>query len=143
VEVVTDILNRIKSTAEEINKQSQETRERLYHITFNATVLIYKLTRLLRQANFSKEATHYLAFNVLCLDNNLILTTAKYLDWRVMNYLELARAYADLQAFKAATKVVTYGVQKVLYLKQIEEQDPPVPDGTKETLVEALRCLRT
>lgn len=80
---------------------------------------------------------------MLCLDNNLILTTAKYLDWRVMNYLELARAYADLQAFKAATKVVTYGVQKVLYLKQIEEQDPPVPDGTKETLVEALRCLRT
>lgn len=48
MEVVTDILNRIKSTAEEINKQSQETRERLYHITFNATVLIYKLTRLLR-----------------------------------------------------------------------------------------------
>ena len=85
-------------------------RERLYYITFNATVLIYKLTRVLREANFSKEATHFLAFNVLCLDNNLILTTAKYLDWRVMNYLELARAYADLQAFKAATKVVTYGV---------------------------------
>ena len=49
----------------------------------------------------------------------------------------------DLQVFKAATKVISYGIQKVLYLKQIEEQDPPVPDGTKETLVEALRCLRT
>ena len=138
-----DILNRIKSTADEVNKQSQEVRERLYHITFNATVLIFKLTRTLREANFSQEATHMLAFNVLCLDNNLILTTAKYLDWRVMNYVELARAYADLQAFKAATKVISYGIQKVLYLKQIEEQDPPVPDGTKETLVEALRCLRT
>ncbi len=60
-----------------------------------------------------------------------------------MNYVELARAYADLAAFKAATRVVAYGIQKVLYLKQIEEQDPPVPDGTKETLVEALRVLRT
>lgn len=138
-----DILTRIKATAEEVNKQSQELRERLYHVTFNSTVLIYKLTRILREANFSKEATHFLAFNVLCLDNNLILTTAKYLDWRVMNYVELARAYADLTAYKAATRVISYGVQKVLYLKQIEEQDPPVPDGTKETLVEALRVLRT
>jgi hypothetical protein len=46
----------------------------------------------------------------LCLDNNLILTTAKYLDWRVMNYVELARAYADVGAFKASTRVVSYGI---------------------------------
>jgi Cilia- and flagella-associated protein 54 len=143
VEVVMDILTRIKQTAEEVNKQPQEVREKLYHVTFNATVIIYRLTRTLREAAFSKEATHFLAFNVLCLDNNLILTTAKYLDWRVMNYVELSRAYADLAAYKAASRVVSYGVQKVLYLKQIEEQDPPVPDGTKETLVEALRVLRT
>jgi hypothetical protein len=79
-------------------------------VTFNATVLIYRLTRTLRESTFSKEATHYLAFNVLCLDNNLILTTAKYLDWRVMNYVELARAYADLSAYKAATRVIAYGI---------------------------------
>ncbi len=60
-----------------------------------------------------------------------------------MNYVELARAYADVTAYKAATRVIGYAIQKVLYLKQIEEQDPPVPDGTKETLVEALRVLRT
>jgi hypothetical protein len=86
-------------------------------VTFNATILIFKLCRTLREAAFSKEATQFLAFNILCLDNNLILTTAKYLDWRVMNYVELSRAYADLAAYKAATRVVTYGVQKVLYLK--------------------------
>jgi len=68
-------------------------------------------------ANFSREATHYLAFNVLCLDNNLILTTTKYLDWRVLNYIELARAYADVGALKAATKVISYGISKVLYTK--------------------------
>jgi hypothetical protein len=94
-------------------------------------------------ANFSREATHFLAFNVLCLDNNLILTTTKYLDWRVLNYVELARAYADVGALKAANKVISYGITKVLYTKQIEEQDPPVPEGTKDTLIDALRVLRT
>ena len=73
----------------------------------------------------------------------MILTTVKYLDWRVLNYVELGRAYADLNAYKAAVKVIGYGLTKVLYSKKIEEQDPPVPDGTKETLVEALRILRT
>ena len=80
---------------------------------------------------------------MLTLDNSLILTTGKYLDWRVTNYLELARAYADITAYKSATKVIAYGIERVLYLKQIEEQDPPVPDGVKETLVECLRLLRT
>jgi hypothetical protein len=48
-----------------------------------------------------------------------------------------------LKAYKAATKVIEYGIQKVQYAKSIEEQDPPVPDGAKDTLVEALRVLRT
>jgi hypothetical protein len=65
------------------------------------------------------------------------------LDWRVLNYVELARAYADFGALKAANKVVSYGIGKVLYTKQVEEQDPPVPEGTKDTLIDALRVLRT
>jgi hypothetical protein len=73
----------------------------------------------------------------------LILTTVKYLDWRVLNYVELARAYADMAAYKAASKVIDHGITKVLYTKKIEEQDPPVPLGTKDTLIEALRILRT
>ena len=97
----------------------------------------------MRMVGYAKEATHFLAFNMLCLDNNLISTTVKYLDWRVLNYVELARAYADMKAFKAAVKVISYGLTKVLYTKKIEEQDPPVPEGSKETIVEALRVLRT
>ena len=69
--------------------------------------------RSLRAAGYAKEATHFLAFNMLCLDNNLILTTVKYLDWRVLNYVELGRAYADMKAYKAATKVIEYGITKV------------------------------
>jgi hypothetical protein len=105
--------------------------------------MIFKICTQLRKAGFAKQATLFMAFNILCLDNNLILTTVKYLDWRVLNYVELARAYADMAAFKAAQKVIEHGISKVLYTKKIEEQDPPVPAGTKDTLIEALRILRT
>ena len=88
-------------------------RERLYYLTFNSTVLIFKICCSLRAAGYAKEATHFLAFNMLCLDNNLILTTVKYLDWRVLNYVELGRAYADMKAYKAATKVIEYGITKI------------------------------
>lgn len=106
VEVISDILQRIKDASSEINKKSEEERERLYYLTYNGSILIFQLCHRLRQGNFAKEATHYLAFNLLCLDNNLILSTAKYLDWRVLNYVELARAYGDMQANKAALKVI-------------------------------------
>lgn len=114
-------MGRIKDAASDLNKKPEDTRERLYYLTFNATVLIFKICCSLRQAGFAKEATHFLAFNMLCLDNNLILTTVKYLDWRVLNYMELGRAYADIQAYKAALKVTEYGIQKVLHAKKIEE----------------------
>ena len=143
VEVMVDIMSRIKTAGNELNEQTEEERERLYYLTFNATILIFRICSTLRVAGYPKEATHYLAFNVLCLDNNLILTTVKYLDWRVLNYVELGRAYADLCAYKAASKVIEYGLTKVLYTKKIEEQDLPVPDGAKDTLTEALRVLRT
>jgi hypothetical protein len=97
-----DILTRIKAVGHEINQETEEVREKLYYLTFNCTVIIFKLCTTLRKAGYAKEATHYLAFNVLCLDNNLILTTVKYLDWRILNYVELGRAYADMAAFKAA-----------------------------------------
>ena len=143
VEVVKDVMRRIKEAASELNRQPEDVREKLYYLVYNSTILIFRACHQLRVANYSREATHYLAFNVLCLDNNLILTTTKYLDWRVLNYVELARAYADVGALKAAHKVISYGISKVLYTKQIEEQDPPVPDGTKDTLIDALRVLRT
>lgn len=138
-----EILKRVQAAATELNEQPEQTREKLYYLTFNSTVLIFRLCSTMRKAGYAKEATTFLAFNILCLDNSLILTTVKYLDWRVLNYVELGRAYADLTAFKAAVKVIGYGITKVLYAKKIEEQDPPVPEGSKETLVEGLRVLRT
>jgi hypothetical protein len=143
VEVMVHIMSRIKKASESLNKQPEEERERMYYLIYNATILTFRVCSTLRKSGFAKEATHYLAFNVLCLDNNLILTTVKYLDWRVLNYVELGRAYADLEAYKAAGKVIEYGITKVMYTKKIEEQDPPVPDGARDTMTECLRVLRT
>ena len=48
VEVCVDILKRIKESAGELNKQPEDVREKLYYLTFNATVLIFKICSLLR-----------------------------------------------------------------------------------------------
>ena len=121
VEVCLDILKRIKEAASILNEQPEDVREKLYYLTFNATVLIFKICTALRVSGYAKQATHFLAFNILCLDNNLILTTVKYLDWRVLNYVEAGRAYADMGAYKAALKVSEYGINKVNYAKKVEE----------------------
>ena len=143
VDVVKRIMETVKQAIEEVNQQPEAVREKLYYLIYNATIFNFQCCTTLRAANFSREATKFLAFNVLCLDNNLILTTTKYLDWRITNYVELARSYSDYGALKASTKVITYAIGKVLYNKEVEEQDPPVPDGTKDTLIDALRVLRT
>lgn len=43
VEVVIDILTKVKNSADEINKMSQDMREKLYYLTFNCTVIIFKI----------------------------------------------------------------------------------------------------
>ena len=48
MEVCVDILKRIKESAGELNKQPEDVREKLYYLTFNATVLIFKICVSLR-----------------------------------------------------------------------------------------------
>lgn len=96
VKLVADILGRVVRAVTKLNETSERCREENYWVVYNATILIYKVCKQLRKAAYSREATKFLAFNLLCLDNNLILTTAKYLQWRVKNYVTLARTYADI-----------------------------------------------
>jgi ribosomal protein L12E/L44/L45/RPP1/RPP2 len=42
VEVVKDAMRRIKEAAGEVNKQSEEIRERLYYLIYNSTILIFR-----------------------------------------------------------------------------------------------------
>ena len=48
VEVCLDILGRIKAAAGELNNKPEDLREKLYYLTFNATVLIFKICSALR-----------------------------------------------------------------------------------------------
>ena len=43
MEVVLDVMERIKKAAEEINAMRQDMREKLYYLTFNATVLLFRM----------------------------------------------------------------------------------------------------
>lgn len=43
IEVCMDILNRIKDVGTEVNSQTEQTRERLYYLTYNATIMTFKL----------------------------------------------------------------------------------------------------
>jgi hypothetical protein len=42
VEVVKDVMRRIKEAASELNRQSEEVRERLYYLVYNSTILIFR-----------------------------------------------------------------------------------------------------
>jgi len=48
VDVCLDILKRIKGAASDLNGQHEDIRERLYYLTFNSTVLIFKICCSLR-----------------------------------------------------------------------------------------------
>ena len=90
---------------------------------------------MLRKSNYSKQASKYLSFNLLCLNHNVILTHAKYLHWRCKNYVELARSYADIKAYKAAIATVGQALKQIELVRKIEEQDPPMLDSAKGNCV--------
>lgn len=51
----------------------RKERERLIAVIYNGTVIIFDICLVLRKANYSKEAAKHLAFNLFCLNNNLML----------------------------------------------------------------------
>ena len=129
--IVKGILKRLHSATSKINNFKSEDRETYYFTVYNATITIFEICRLLRRDNYYKLAARYLTFNTLSLDHNIILTTGKYLHWRVKNYIECARAHADSKSYQEALATITKAIQQVDKLKKIEELDPPVLDSDK------------
>lgn len=84
---------------------------------------------MLRKANYYKLAARYLEFNIISLDYNLLLSTGKYILWRIKNYIECSKAHADSKSFDQAIAIVNKGIEKVELLKTIEEQDLPILDA--------------
>lgn len=86
--IIKAILKRLHTAISKINNINAIDRESHYYIVFNGTITIFEICRMLRLANFYRLAARYLTFNILSLDHNLLLTTGKYLSWRVKNYIE-------------------------------------------------------
>jgi hypothetical protein len=43
VDVAVDILKRVMASVQRINERPEETRERLYHLIYNATIFIFEV----------------------------------------------------------------------------------------------------
>ena len=80
----------------------------------------------------------------------MILTHAKYLNWRYKNYVELARSYADIKVFKAVIITIERTVKQVNLVKTIDDQDLPILDSATgilsifnyaESIAESFRIL--
>ena len=114
------ILERLVSAATNINDLDPVDRETYFYVVHNSNMVIYNIWRMLRNSNYSKQASKYLSFNLLCLNHNVILTHAKYLHWRCKNYVELARSYANIKAYKAAIATVEQTLKQIELVKKIE-----------------------
>ena len=142
-EIIVDFISKTKASLQKIVNAGEEAREKLFWILFNGSIQIYTYCRTLREGLHSQKAIEGLIYAVSILDGNLILMKAKYLDWRVRIYCELASAYEDLGAATAAKNVIAHAQKQVQYLKELEEQDPPVPESTAVAIVEAQRILNS
>lgn len=65
-------------------------------MTYNTTIYLFDLCRLLRKSVFSNLTLEYIAYAIISLEGDIILLGVKYLDWRVKLYIELAHIYEEL-----------------------------------------------
>lgn len=133
--IIKGILKKLHIALTRINNLSSDDREHHYYIVYNGTIVMFEVCKILRKANFYKLAARYLTFNCLTLDHNLLLTTGKYLHWRVRNYIECARAHADSKEFDKSLETLKKGIEKVEILLTIEKQDMPVLDADQRKLL--------
>jgi len=117
-------------------------REKLYFLIENISITIYDYCHRLRKSNYSCHATKYLVWIILLIESNVVLSSARYLKWRVKVYSELAFCYEDYFSYKTAYKVIMQAVQKINELKSIEEQQNPVPEYLNSILLENFRVLK-
>jgi len=140
-EIIVDLLGKTQSALQKIIDHGEEAREKLFWVLYNGSIQIFTYCRLLREASHQQKAIEGLAFVIGMLDGNLILMKAKYLEWRIKIYAELAGVYEDLGAAVAAKNVIARGQKQVQYLSELEEQDPPIPESTSKSIYNAQRVL--
>ena len=96
----------------------------------------------MRKHFFSFQGSKYLNWVITQIENNVILSSVKYLKWRIKLYVELAFLYEDEGIPKSAFKVISQAITKVNELKNIEDQQGPLPDYINTLFLESFFYLK-
>lgn len=142
VESLLNGLESLKQLMQEVLNLPQESQEKGYWVLLNGTSQISTWCRLLRQNQYPREATKYIAWCMMTMESNIVLTSVKYLLWRTSLYRELSELYEESGNFKSASKVTTHALKQIQQLREIEECEQPVPEHTKDSLARATDCIK-
>lgn len=137
------LLDMLKKVLAQLNLGSFDEKVKNYHLTYNATIYMMDICSFLRRSVYSALCIDYLAYCIVSLEGNIILTSVKYTEWRVKIYVELAHIYSECGSISAASKTIDVALAKVLDLKSLEEKDPPIPDYMLKLFTNSLRVLRS
>ena len=136
VQYVSQTLDQVISEFNCLQEMNPNLREKLYFLIENISIMIHDYCHRLRKSNYSVHATKYLVWIILLIESNVILSGARFLKWRVKLYSELASCYEDYFSYKTAYKVILQAATKINELRQIEEQQNPMPDYLAAIFVE-------
>lgn len=120
----------------------QKDKEEIFNLVYNASLYTFEFCRVLRKSIYSIIAIDYLNNLIACLESNVILLGAKYLEWRVKIYLEIAHIYEENGSTLNAAQLLTKGLQKIQDQKKLEEQDPPLPEYSKNIYITCERYIK-
>ena len=138
---VISILKRIETAITPLLDPSYS--ESHYHILHRTTIQIYHTARVLRKHSYSRHIPPFLSFAIFILQNNLILSTIKFLPWKLTLFTELMYVYEEAGAFVSAYNVALFAIKKVKYVHELELQDAPLPEATTKLFQEVHRVLGT
>lgn len=99
-------------------------RDKLYYLLLNITSFVFKYCLEIKKSGYSYQATKYLSWIINIMESNTILSSIKFIKWRVKLYLELASCYEDISSYKACLKIINQCLLKLNNLRLVEEQQP-------------------
>ena len=117
-------------------------REKLYYIIYNIVIIFLNYIERMRKYNYSLHGTEFIEWLLTLMESNIVLSHVKYMKLRTQLYLLICFLYEDCKAFKAAFGFITKGINKLLELKSIEEQQRPLPDYMQDIFNENLKHMR-
>ena len=123
-------------------KLTSTVREKLYYIIYNIIILFLNYIEKMRKYNYSLHGIEFVEWLITLMESNIVLSHIKYMKLRTQLYLLICFLYEDCKGFKAAFGFITKGINKLLELKSIEEQQRPLPDYMQDIFDENLKHLR-